>query len=305
VNVKHRSFQNRHIWRQQRKGPSAIVRNGEEVDVKEYLTSRFAEEACQFIRQNENHPFLLYIPFNAPHTPFQAPKSYYENFDHIRDKNTRVYHAMISAMDDAIGEIMLQVKNSDIEENTLIFFTSDNGGATYTGATSNGDLNGGKITHFEGGLNVPFIMKWKGTFAPGMKYDNPVSLMDIFTTTISACHIPTPQNISLDGVDIIPYLYDKDSQAPQEYLFWRTDFNKTVRNGQWKLIVNTRDDYLMLYDLESDKQEKHNLKNSHADIVNLLLDKLENWERDMIAPAWPAVMEYEEEINGVKMRFAF
>ena len=206
VNYKHKIFQNKHIWRQKRKRPSAIIQNGEEIEVKEYLTARFAEEACRFIMQNEKNPFFLYVPFNAPHTPFQAPKSQYNKFAHVKDKNKRVYYAMIAALDDAIGKIMDQVKKSGIEENTLIFFTSDNGGATYTGATSNGDLNGGKITNFEGGLNVPFIMKWEGTIAPGHQYNDPVSLMDIFTTAFSSCNVPPPQNIPIDGVDLIPYL---------------------------------------------------------------------------------------------------
>ncbi len=303
-NVKHGTFQNKHIWRQQRKGPSAIVRNGEKVTVKEYLTTRLAMEACQFIRQNESNPFLLYIPFNAPHTPFQAPKSYCDKFAHIKDKNRRVYYAMIASLDDAIGEIMQQVKISGIEENTLIFFASDNGGATYTGATTNGDSNGGKITNFEGGLNVPFIIQWKATLAPGRIYHSPVSLMDVFTTSIAAVNIPSPQNIILDGIDLIPYLSGKTKHTPHGYLFWRTDFNKTVRKDKWKLIVNTRDDYLMLYDLESDREEKFDLKNNHPDIVSHLLEKLAAWEEEMKEPAWPGVMEYEEEINGVKMRFA-
>lgn len=305
VNYKHKIFQEKHIWRQKRKGPCAIVHNCEEVEEKEYLTAKLAEEACRFIRQNENHPFFLYIPFNAPHTPFQAPGSYYDRFPDVTDKNKRVYYAMIAALDDAVGEIMNQVKESGIEENTLIFFTSDNGGATYTGATDNGDLKGGKITHFEGGLNVPFIMKWKGTITPGYQYHEAVSLMDIFTTAFSSCHIPSPQNITLDGVDIVPYLSGQKIQPPHEYLFWRTDFNKTVRNGRWKLIVNTRDNFLMLYDLEADKQEKYDLKGKHPEIVENLLTKLAEWEGELKPPLWPGVMEYEEEIDGVKMRFAF
>ncbi len=303
-NIRHGTFQNKHIWRQQRKGPSAIVRNGQEVTVKEYLTTKLAREACQFIRQNENNPFLLYIPFNAPHTPFQAPKSYCDKFAHVKDKNKRIYYGMIAALDDAIGEILEQVRMSGIEENTLIFFASDNGGATYTGATSNGNLNGGKITNFEGGLNVPFIMQWKGTLVPGKAYNHPVSLMDIFTTSLAAGHIPNPQNIILDGVDIIPHLSGMISPAPHDYLFWRTDFNKTVRKGKWKLIVNSRDDSLMLYDMESDREETNDMKYSHPDMVTHLLEKLTSWEAEMKVPAWPGVMEYEEEINGVRMRFA-
>jgi arylsulfatase A-like enzyme len=304
VNYKHKTFQNKHIWHQKRKGPSAIVQNGEEVEVHDYLTTRFAEEACQFIRQNENHPFLLYIPFNAPHTPFQAPKSYCDKFDYTKDKNKRVYYAMIAALDDAIGEIMGQVKASGMEENTLIFFASDNGGATYTGATTNGDMKGGKITNFEGGLNVPFIMKWKGTLLPGHQYNEPVSLMDIFTTTFASCKIPPPRHIMLDGVDIIPRLTGVETKPPHDYLYWRTDYNKTVRHGKWKLIVNARDNLLILYDLEADRQERYDLKDQHPEIVEQLLEKLAAWERGMKSPAWPGVMEYEQEIDGVKMRFA-
>ncbi|KPK85300.1 MAG: hypothetical protein AMS27_07655 [Bacteroides sp. SM23_62_1] len=305
VNYEHTIFQEKHIRRQGRKGPCAIVHNGKIVEEEKYLTTKLAEEACRFIRENEGHPFLLYVPFNAPHTPFQALKEYYDMFPDVTDKNKRVYYAMIAALDDAVGEIMKQVKESGIEENTLIFFTSDNGGATYTGATDNGDLKGGKITHFEGGLNVPFIMKWKGTLTPGGQYHEPVTLMDIFTTTFSSCNIPPPQNIPLDGVDLVPYIYGQRTQLPHEYLFWRTDFNKTVRNGKWKLVVNSRDDFLELYDLEADKQEKCDLKDEYPEIVTHLLTKLADWETGIKPPLWPAVMEYEEEIDGVKMRWAF
>jgi len=305
VHYKHKIFQEKHIWRQKRSGPCAIIRNGEVVEEKEYLTSRIAEEACQFIRQNEKNPFFLYVPFNAPHTPFQAPKSYYDKFDSVADKNKRIYYAMIAALDDALGKIMDQVKESGLEENTLIFFTSDNGGATYTGATDNGDLKGGKITNFEGGLNVPFIIRWKGRLSPGNHCHDPVSLMDIFTTTLSTCHIPFSQDIPLDGVDLIHYLSGERTQPPHEYLFWRVDFNKSVRYEKWKMIINTRDEVLMLYDLVTDKQEKYNLEDEHPDIVKHLLAKIEEWEGEMKPPAWPGVMEYEQEIDGVKMRFAF
>jgi arylsulfatase A-like enzyme len=303
VNYRHRNFQNRHIWRQKRKGPSAIMQNGQEVEVDEYLTLRFAEEACRYIRQHENNPFLLYLPFNAPHTPFQAPKDYCDKFSHISDKNKRVYFGMIAALDDAVGMILEQVKESGLEENTLVFFTSDNGGATYTGATTNGALNGGKITPFEGGLNVPLVMKWNGKLAPGV-YTQPVSLLDIFSTTIAACRIPPPATIVVDGVDVIPFLTGENPGAPREYLCWRTDFNKTIRHGKWKLIQNTRDDLILLFDLEADQQEKYDLKADHPEIVTRLLELLATWESEMKPPAWPGVMEYEEEINGIKMRFA-
>jgi len=305
VNHRHRIFQNRVIWRQKRKGPSAIFRNGVEVDEKGYLTTRIAEQAQQFIKAQEAEPFLLCVPFNAPHTPFQAPKSYVDQYSHVDDKNKRVYYAMIAALDDAIGAIMGQLRESGLEENTLVFFCSDNGGATYTGATENGDLKGGKMTQFEGGLNVPFIMKWKGVLPAGMQYHAPVSLMDIFTTSLFSCQIPLPSHVPVDGVDLLPFLSGQEKQVPHEYLFWKTDFSKSVRKGKWKLMVNAREGLMTLYDLEADKQETLDQQASHSEEVAQLLARLAAWEGELKAPLWPAVMEYEEEIDGVKMRFAF
>jgi len=305
VNHRHKSFQDKVTWRQERKGPSAIIHNGVEINDNEYLTNRIAEEASRFIKQNKEYPFLLYIPFSAPHTPFQAPKSYYEKYTHVKDENKRIYYAMISALDDAVGQIIEQVKASGIEDNTLIIFSSDNGGATYTGACDNGNLKGGKMTHFEGGLNIPLIIKWKDTLTPGGMYHEPVSLMDVFTTAITSCNIPRTENRVVDGVDLIPYLTGEKSGSPHEYLFWRTDFSKTVRSDKWKLIVNSRDSILLLYDLEADKQEEYDLKTQYPAIVKHLLSQLAEWETELKPPLWPGVMEYGEEFNGEIMRFAF
>lgn len=305
VNHKHRIFQNKVMWRQKRKGPSAIRRNGVEIEEKKYLTTRIAEEACQFIRSNSKDPFLLMVPFSAPHTPFQAPQSYVDRYLHVKDPNKRVYYAMIAALDDAIGEIMMQLKESGIEDNTLVVFCSDNGGATYTGATDNGDLKGGKMTNFEGGLNVPLIMKWHGILPAGSRYKRPVSLMDIFSTALAACDVPLPSGIPIDGVNLIPFLNGARQDLPHEYLFWKTDFNKSLRYGNWKLILNTREDQMALYDLEKDKQEQYDVKGAHPEVVEHLLAKLTEWESELLPPLWPGVMEYEEEIDGKMMRFAF
>ena len=305
LHYRHKIFQEKHIWRQKRKGPCAIMHNGEEVEEEDYLTYAIAREACRFIRESQDSPFLLYVPFNAPHTPFQAPRDKCDWFEYLGDKNRQVYCGMIAALDDAVGEIMDQLKASGIEENTMIFFASDNGGATYTGATDNGDLKGGKITHFEGGLNVPFIMKWEGVLEPGTQYHEPVSLMDIFPTAAFTGHILSPGNIAIDGINLMPFISGKEPGPPHEYLFWRTGFNETIRHGKWKLLVNDRDGYVMLYDLESDKQEIYNLAEEHPEIIDRMMARFAGWEKDMVDPAWPSVMEYEQEIDGVKMRWAF
>jgi arylsulfatase A-like enzyme len=304
INYHHKSFQNRHIWRQKRDGPCAIRQNNEVVEENEYLTTSIAEHACDFMERNQHNPFFLYVPFNAPHTPFQVPISYYEKFSDIADKNKRVYFAMIAALDDAVGSILSKIDELGMEENTLVFFASDNGGATYTGATDNGDLKGGKITNFEGGLNIPFVMKWKGKIPAGEVYNQPVSMMDIFATSCNSAGISLPENIPTDGVNLIPYLNGQAPDMPHEFLFWRTDYNKVVRHGKWKLILNTRDGFEMLYDLENDKHEQNNLVNDHPEMAKFLKIKLQEWEKELIPPSWPGVMEYEEEIEGIKMRFA-
>jgi len=148
-------------------------------------------------------------------------------------------------------------------------------------------------------------MKWKGTLTAGGQFHEPVSLMDIFTTSLSSCHIPAPAYVPIDGVNLLPYLSGENEQVPHEYLFWKTDFNKSVRNGKWKLMVNARDSLMILYDLEEDKQENYNLQASHSEELEQLLAKLAEWEQDLSPPLWPGVMEYEEEFDGVKMRFAF
>lgn len=179
-----------HQWNMKRNETAAIRENGKVIKEEEYLTFAIKDRACEFLETHKDTNFFLYVPFSAPHVPFQAPQEYFDKFSHIKDTNKRVYLAMIQALDDAIGELNAKVKELGLEENTIIYFISDNGGATYTGATDNGPLKGGKITHFEGGINVPFIMKWKGQVEAGKSFQHPAVGMDIFTTTINNCNVP-------------------------------------------------------------------------------------------------------------------
>ncbi|MEZ4287618.1 MAG: sulfatase-like hydrolase/transferase [Polyangiales bacterium] len=170
INHEHQTFSAQHQWNTGRREQAAILRNQNEVYEERYLTTAFRDEAISFIERHKDEPFFLYNAFSAPHIPFQAPVDYYCRYAHIKDENKRVYYAMISALDDAIGAIHQKIKDLGLEENTLIFLLSDNGGASYTGATDNGPLKGGKMTQFEGGINVPFMMKWKGVIPARIRY---------------------------------------------------------------------------------------------------------------------------------------
>jgi len=298
INYKHDCFANRHIWRQKRKGPCAIRENDSVIVEEEYLTFAIADQTIDFIERHRESPFFAYAAFNAPHTPFQVPVEYYNRFAHIEDKNKRVYFAMISALDDAIGRILDKLEGDHLLENTLILFASDNGGATYTGATDNGSLNAGKMTQFEGGINVPLIISWKSRVLSGTLYAEPVSLMDLFSTALAASGIEGPTDRVIDGVDLLPYLTRQKDGAPHKVLFWRTDFNKSVRFENWKFIWNTRDDQVFLFDLDSDKSEKINLARRNPELVRKFMDEIRNWEKGLKAPSWPGVMEIHFEING-------
>jgi arylsulfatase A-like enzyme len=281
------------MWESGREGTHAIRRNNQTIEEKAYLTEKIAQEATQFLEKNQKKPFFLYLPFNAPHTPLQAPQKYYDQFSHIQDPNRRVYYAMIKALDDAVGQIMQKLRALGLEENTLIYFASDNGGATYTQATTNAPLKCGKFSNFEGGLNVPFMVKWKGKIAAGTRFSHPVSALDFFVTSASVARAKLPTDRVYDGVDLMPYLLGKQANAPHPILFWRSGYNKAARKGQWKLIMDTENQKIMLFDLAKDKSEKNNLANQFPEKVKELQNDLQNWEQNLAKPLWPSVMSYK------------
>jgi arylsulfatase A-like enzyme len=298
INHRHDHFANRHIWKKGRSGNSAIRRNHEVIEEDEYLTTKIGKEAVRFIRSRDSEPFFLYIPFSAPHTPFQVTAAYYDMFFHVDDTNKRVYYAMIQALDDAVGNILNALEERGLEEHTLVFFASDNGGAIYTGATDNAPLKGGKFSYYEGGVNVPFMLRWKGRIEPGSVYDAPVSLMDIFATSVAAASGQFPGDRIYDGVDLLPFITGENTDQPHETLYWRADFNRAVRREGWKGIMNEKHGTRQLYDLQSDKAERFDRAGTRTDVLDALDTILEQWEKQLPPPLWPPVMEYRLNLDG-------
>ncbi|HRI53373.1 MAG TPA: sulfatase-like hydrolase/transferase, partial [Pseudomonadota bacterium] len=206
VNQRHEDFSDRFMWSAHREGNCVLRRNDEPVDDDLYLTTRLAKESSAFIRANKDAPFFLYVPFSAPHTPFQVPREYFDRFASETDANKRVYLGMIAALDDAVGEVLTALRETGLDEQTLVFFLSDNGGATYTRATDNAPLRGGKFTNFEGGINIPFLLKWKGHIPEGVVFNPPVSALDVFATAAAVAGSPLPTDRAYDGVDLLPHL---------------------------------------------------------------------------------------------------
>ena len=298
INHHHKDFTDKMIWGNGRVGIGQIRRDTTIIHDKTYLTETFADEAEAFIDKNKNKPFLLYVPFNAPHTPFQVRKKYYDRFPNVKDENKRVYYAMISALDDAIGRIRAKVKKEGLEDNTLIIFASDNGGADYTFATTNAPLKGGKFSHFEGGINVPFALSWKGKIKPHTIYKTPISSLDIFSTIASVTGSGLPKDRVYDGVDLIDVV--NNNKEAHKNLYWRSGDAKAIRSENWKLIVSGKTHETWLYDLAKDKSETTDLASKNPEKVKELQTALQNWEKGLIKPLWPNLTYYEFDFGKQK-----
>lgn len=171
-----------------------------------YTTDAYADRAVDWLDKNKTKPRFLYLPFNAVHAPLQATKKYLDRFPGITDEKRKTFAAMMSAMDDAVGRVLGKIRELGQEENTLIFFISDNGGPTQSITSSNGPLRGFKMTTFEGGTRVPFIAQWKGKIPAGKTYDLPVMNLDVLPTAIIAAGGKPEVSWQLDGVDLMPFL---------------------------------------------------------------------------------------------------
>jgi arylsulfatase A-like enzyme len=305
INHEQAAFSAQHQWKTGRNDEAAILRNGKEIREEEYLTFAFRDETLKYIEEHKDEPFFIYNAFSAPHVPFQAPVEYYCKYPEVEDENKRVYYSMISALDDAIGAIHQKIKDLGLEDDTLIFFLSDNGGASYTHATDNGPLKGGKLTQFEGGIRVPFMMKWKGKIPAGTRYEYPVSSTDIFATSVSAAGAVLPNDREYDGVDLVPYVTGKNKDRPHQALFWRADHIWAIRDGDYKLILSTRDGWAELYNLATDISEKINLKTQMPDLYEKLKEEHEQWQNDKlkVKPMWPRIMDKKFVLDGKEYLF--
>jgi len=267
-----------------------------------YTTDAFGERAADFVRRNKDKPFFLYLPFNAVHVPTQAPPKYMERFKAIQDKARQGYAAMLSALDDAIGRVLSTLREVGLEERTLVFFVSDNGGPmTKMGqnGSNNRPLKGQKGDTWEGGVRVPFFVQWKGRLRPGAVYDRPVIQLDILPTSVAAAGGEAAKDWNLDGVNLLPYLEGKNSGDPHDTLTWRFGPQWAIRQGAWKLIQGYDYDATdhggvneikvtkpMLFNLAEDVGETKDLAAEHPDRVKALRAAWEAWNAQLKPPAW-------------------
>ena len=259
-----------------------------------YFTEMIAEKAIAYLRQAaaQGKPFFLYVPFNAPHYPMHAPQKYVDRFPGL-PWDRRIMAAMLSAVDDAVGDIMDEVERLGMAQDTLTFFTSDNGPSRetrnwldgtldpYYGGSA-GQLKGHKFSLYDGGIRMPAIIHWPGRIPGGQVLSAPCASMDVFPTMLAAAD-GDPGQYKLDGSDILPYVA-QGQPLPERDIYWEMDDQTAVRRGRWKLVLNGRlvegaapEDEVHLSDLEEDMGERLNLVDIQFQIAAELTEAAQAW----------------------------
>jgi len=255
-----------------------------------YTTDAYGERASDWIGKQKDKPFFLYLPFNAQHAPLQAPKRYLDRFPNIKDEKRQLFAAMMSAMDDAVGKVLAKVKEIGADENTLIFFFSDNGGPTQQTTSKNDPLRGRKATTLEGGIRVPFCAQWKGKLPAGSVYDNPIQNLDILPTAVAAAGGKIDPAWKLDGVNLLPFLTleGADRVLPHEALYWRFGEQWAIRKGNFKLVASAVDGVkkVLLYNLKDDIGEATDLAEKMPEKVKELQADWDKWSAEQMKPLW-------------------
>lgn len=274
-----------------------VLQNNTPLIESAYLTDAFTREGVSFINRHAAEPFFLYLAYNAPHYPYEAPQSYLNRVANISDPKRQMYAAMVTALDDGIGQVVQALRTQNLLDKTLIFFLSDNG-APAAQFTRNYPLRGYKFDVLEGGIRVPFAIQWTGRLPAHVIYDKPVSALDIVATAAAAAGVSLPTDRVYDGLNLMPYLTGQQV-SPQRTLFWRwfglgkdgppgaLDTIYAVRSGALKLVKERATvGNPELYNLPIDIGESQNLALIQPGDVDALKTLYAQWNTKLIAPLW-------------------
>ncbi|NIJ44899.1 arylsulfatase A-like enzyme [Wenyingzhuangia heitensis] len=260
-----------------------------------YLTYDIADEACDFIDRNKKKPFFMYVSFNAVHSPMQATPEDLAKIKGLTGKR-KILAAMTLALDKACGQILKKLKEEGLEDDTLIVFSNDNGGPDGT-HTCNYPLSGCKSNNLEGGIRVPFIMKLPSVIKPGSKYEKDISLLDLLPTFVNIAGGDASKIKNIDGVDLLPFITNKNKKAPHEILFWKKENRGIVKKGDWKLL-RFPDRPAELYNIKEDESENNNLAYQYPEKLKELFTDLFTWEGELERPLFMLKRKYE--VNAMK-----
>lgn len=284
------------LWPNMRFGVS--YNGGTWFEPAKYLADYYTDEAINAIKKNKNQPFFMYLAHWGVHTPLQASKADYDALPGIPDHRRRVYAGMVRSIDRSVGRVLQTLRDEGLEENTIVIFTSDNGGPGYIGIPDvNKPYRGWKLTLFEGGLRVPYVAKWPGHIAPGTQYQQPISNIDIMPTVVAAAGAKMPTDRTIDGVNLLPFLNAKPAAQAPRPLFWRDGTYRAMQENKWKLIVSERPKKDWLFNLAEDPTERINLAMDKPQMLAQMKAKMEAHHAQMPPSQWPSFLEMAIEID--------
>ncbi len=274
-----------------------ILRGTEPAPAEEtYLTDAFGREAAAYLdrRRGRDEPFFLYLAFNAVHGPLHATQKYLDRFPNLTG-DRKTYAAMTSALDDAVGVVLDRLRANGQDENTIVFYVSDNGGPPVN-ASDNRPLRGYKAQTLEGGVRVPFFVRWTGRVPAGKTYDQPVIQLDIHATALALAGATAPADKPLEGVDLLPYIGAETANTappaaerpavPHEHVYWRFGNQWAIRSGDWKLVAARGLTAPALFDLSKDPGEATDLAAQHPEKVTALKAAYDAWDAKNVEPLW-------------------
>lgn len=282
------------------KGRDPVQRNGQPIPKIDYLTDELGNEATAFIEKNKDTPWFTYLAFNAVHAPLESTDKYLTRFSNITDPKRRSFAAMLSAMDDAVGQVLKKIRDLGQEENTLIFFIADNGGPTPSTTSQNGPLRGFKAQTWEGGVRVPWFVQWKGKIPAGKVDERPVIQLDILPTALAAAGVAVQPEWKAEGTNLLPYVTGEKTDAPHDALYWRFGQQIAIRKGDWKLVKGAglpgvaggassepaTTQGAQLFNLKADIGEKTNLAEQEPAKVKELAAAWDAWNQSNIPAKW-------------------
>lgn len=266
---------------------------GNFIEPANYLTDALADEAIDFIERKakSDQPFFAFLSFNAVHTPMDATEEDLAKFPELTG-NRKILAAMTLALDRASGKILDKLVELGIDENTIVVFTNDNGGPSDKNASVNDPLSGTKSNFLEGGIRVPYLMKWPGKIKPNSTYNLPVSTLDLLPTFYAAGGGNTEDLKAVDGVDLMPYVIGENSDRPHEIMYWKKDVRAAIRKGDWKLL-RFPDRPAKLFYIPDDIAEVNDLASKNPEKAAELFKQLFEWESTLERPRWLLKREFE------------
>ena len=264
----------------------------------EYLTDRLSRKACDFIREESDTPFFLYLAYNAPHSPLQGKAAHLPQLKHIQSEPQKLYASMLLAIEEGVGNILETLREQNELDHTIILFVSDNGPAktNFKGLLpdwprnqmlgSTAGFNGGKGTFLEGGIRVPFILYWPDVIQSSRTNDTPITTLDLYPTLGALVNAEIPSSVKPDGINLLPHLFYDAPPLLNRTFIWYSDKSWAVREGDWKLVYDIKEGS-RLFNLKQNPTETENRIDQDPDISQRLQSILSNWEKEIPPPVTP------------------